>query len=78
MVNNIAKMVSVKHIPDVLELFKVFSDRFHSRFSRKQSANMQISNFCEEYETEVPNIRKLVKSYIAAWNNMAQFISKSN
>lgn len=77
MVKNCDSLVAVRLLPDVLELMKVFSDKFHSKFNRRMTSKEQIGQFCRKHEHEVPNIKHLVESFIFAWNTMATHQRKS-
>lgn len=69
--NNCDAISAVRYLPDILELMRIFSDKFHSRFKRDKASKLQIGDFITKYKEEASNIEALVDSFIAAWNIMA-------
>ena len=68
--NNCEAISAIRYLPDILELMKVFSDKFHSRYKRDGASRLQIGQFIFRYQADVPNIKQLVESFISAWNIM--------
>ena len=71
LVTNCSAVSAIHHLPDVLELMRVFSDKFHSRINRDQASRQQIGDFIAKNKSEALNIGDLVDSFMTAWNTMA-------
>ena len=69
--NNCEALSAVQYLPDVLELMRIFCDKFHSTYKRDGAAKLQIGQFVSTHQTEIPKIKELVDNFITAWNIMA-------
>ena len=71
MVDNSISLTAVRHLPDVVRLVRILSDKFHSVFSREDASDLSLSDFCERNK-EIENLDELVDSFIDSWNCMME------
>lgn len=74
-IDNSARLVALKYLPDVLTLLQSINNKYHSRYSRWEARELRVGDFCVRTGDDIPNVRVLVDNFILAWNLM---ISSNN
>ncbi|XP_078382607.1 E3 ubiquitin-protein ligase rnf213-alpha-like isoform X3 [Oculina patagonica] len=62
---------AVCHLPDILALHRILTDRYHRRIDRDKANQLKIRDFLQEFpKGQRENVTKLFRSFSAAWDQV--------
>lgn len=65
-------LMAVGHLPDVIGLTKLLTERFHNKFSRTKASTLNVAEFCREYEPDNTKLKDMFIRFNSAWNTVAK------